>query len=93
MRPIYDPRFRIIKDFKDKCKHDKVPFDESKLNDLLEQHEKRERQKRSGERNYYQNIMKSGHNPYDESNYAIYGDTLNVDMSDKANLEIAESKD
>lgn len=30
--------------------------------------------------------MKSGHNPYEESNYAIYGETLKVDMNDKLNL-------
>ena len=31
----------------------------------------------------YQSLMRAGHNPYDESNYAIYGEALGVDMSEK----------
>lgn len=34
--------------------------------------------------------MRAGHNPYDESNYAIYGETLGVDMNEKFNLEKKE---
>ena len=37
---------------------------------------------------FYQSIYRGGHNPYEESNYAIYGETLGVDMNKKNDLEI-----
>lgn len=63
VKRLYDPKVRILEDFKESCHKTGAPFEEEKLESLLNQYYEKQKGKVPSE-TYYQSIMRSGHNPY-----------------------------
>jgi hypothetical protein len=86
VEPLYDPQARLIKE--GRLDEKREEFNQEITNTV----EERSRLREKGKETIYQSLMRVGHNPYEDCNYKVYGETLGIDINEKKQYENSKIK-